>query len=46
MKKDRLEELTVNDYQGLVDEWIKTLKRNLAKKTRRDKDRQRNNPKL
>ena len=25
MKKDRLEELTVSDYQDLVDEWIKTL---------------------
>lgn len=25
MRKDRLEELTVSDYQDLVDEWIKTL---------------------
>lgn len=25
MKKGRLEELTVSDYQDLVDEWIKTL---------------------
>ena len=25
MKKDRLEKLTVSDYQDLVDEWIKTL---------------------
>ena len=25
MKKDRLEELTVSNYQDLVDEWIKTL---------------------
>jgi NTP pyrophosphatase (non-canonical NTP hydrolase) len=25
LKKDRLEELTVSDYQDLVDEWIKTL---------------------
>ena len=25
MKKDRLEELTVSDYQDLVDEWIRTL---------------------
>ncbi len=25
MKKDRSEELTVRDYQDLVDEWIKTL---------------------
>ena len=25
MKKDSLEELTVSDYQDLVDEWIKTL---------------------
>jgi NTP pyrophosphatase (non-canonical NTP hydrolase) len=115
LKKDRLEKLTVSDYQGLVDEWIKTLgvryfseltnlgilmeevgelarimtrtygdqsfkpgeessdladeladilfvvcclanqtgvdltwalQKNLEKKTRRDKDRQRNNPKL
>ena len=115
MKKGRLEELTVSDYQDLVDEWIKTLgvryfseltnlgilmeevgelarimtrtygdqsfkpgeessdladeladvlfvvcclanqtgvdltwalKKNLEKKTRRDKDRQKNNPKL
>ena len=115
MKKDRLEKLTVSDYQVLVDEWIKTLgvryfseltnlgilmeevgelarimtrtygdqsfksgedpsdladeladvffvvcclanqtgvdltsalEKNLEKKTRRDKDRQRNNPKL
>ncbi len=25
MIKDRLEELTVSDYQDLVDEWINTL---------------------
>lgn len=25
MKKDRFEELTVSDYQDLVDQWIKTL---------------------
>ena len=25
MKKDSLEELTVSDYQNLVDEWIKNL---------------------
>jgi NTP pyrophosphatase (non-canonical NTP hydrolase) len=25
LKEDYLEELTVSDYQGLVDEWIKTL---------------------
>ena len=115
MKNDRLEELTVRDYQNMVEEWIKTLgvryfseltnlgilmeevgelarimtrtygdqnfkpgedssdladeladvlfvvcclanqtgvdltwalQKNLEKKTRRDKDRQRNNPKL
>lgn len=25
MKKDRFDELTVSDYQDLVDQWIKTL---------------------
>jgi hypothetical protein len=30
LKKDRLEELTVSDYQDLVDGWIKTLRKRLC----------------